>query len=249
MNIGALAISPTDDQILYVGTGELYRRTSRPYSSMTGEGIFKSSNRGEDWVQLEATLNDDFLYVSDIVISPNDSRRIYAATNTGVWRSDNGGVSFVQSLSTQDANGNRYEGCTDLDIRSDMEVDWVLATCASRSIDDRYYLVGLLPTTCSGPCDGRIYLNQDAAVSDNWDVALSETGMGRTSLTVFPGDQNIVYALVASNEPGPDKTGDGVGDYENGLHGVIRSEDGGQTWTATLPSACCAMAGIKKAKF
>ena len=234
MNIGALALAPDNDQVIYVGTGELYRRTLRPYSSMTGSGIFKSSNGGGDWVQLQASLTDDFLYVSDIVISPNDSNRIYAATNTGVWRSDDGGVSFEQSLSTREAGGNLFEGCTDLDIRTDLGVDWLLATCASRSTDDRYYLVGLLPTTCIGPCDGRIYLNQDAATGDDWDVVLSESGMGRTSLSVFPGDQNIVYALVASNAPGPDKIGDGVGDYENGLHGVFRSDDGGQTWDATL---------------
>ena len=36
VNIGALAISPANDQVIYVGTGELYRRTNRPYSSMTG---------------------------------------------------------------------------------------------------------------------------------------------------------------------------------------------------------------------
>lgn len=234
VNIGALAISPTNDQVIYVGTGELYRRTSRPYSSMTGSGIFKSSNGGEDWVQLEASLTDDFLYVSDLVISPNDARRLYAATNTGVWRSDDGGVSFVQSLSTVEAGGNRYEGCTDLEIRSDTGGDWVLATCASRSTDDRYFLVGLLPDACNGPCDARIYLNRDAAGSGSWEVTLTEQGMGRTSLSIFSDDQNIVYAVAASTAPGPDKTGDGVGDYDNGLHGVFRSDDGGQTWNATL---------------
>ena len=234
LNVGALAISPEDDRVLYAGTGELYRRTNRPYSSMTGAGIFKTTNAGLDWVQLSATLSDDFAYVSDIVVSASDGNRLYAATNTGIWRSDDGGASFSQVLSTDDGSGNRYEGCTDLEIRPDLDVDWVLATCSSRSIDDRYYLPGLLPATCNGPCDGRIYINRDAGGDGAWDVALSEIGMGRTSLAAFAGDPAIVYALAASNQPGPDKTGDGVGDYENGLHAVFRSNDGGQSWAATL---------------
>ena len=234
LNVGALAIDPTADNVLYAGTGELYRRTNRPYSSMSGAGIFKTTNAGEDWVQLESTLNDNFLYVSDIVVSPNDSSRIYAATNTGVWQSNDGGATFTQSLSTDNGSGNQYEGCTDLAIREDRNTDWVIATCSSRSTDDRYYLPGLLPATCNGPCDGRIYLNRDAAGGGNWQVTLSESGMGRTSVAVFDADPRILYALSASTVPGPDKNGDGIGDYDNGLHAVFRSDNGGQSWTATL---------------
>jgi hypothetical protein len=234
VNVGALAISPANDEVIFAGTGELYRRTNRPYSSMTGSGIFKSTNAGEDWVQLQSSVSEDFSYVSDIVISPNNAARIYAATNTGVWRSDDNGASFVQTLSTDEGNGNLFEGCTDLTVRNDMGVDWVLATCSSRSEDDRYFLPGLLPGSCNGPCDGRIYLNQDAAASDDWQVVLTEAGMGRTSLSVFPGNQDVVYALSSSTLPGPDKTGDGRGDYDNGLHAVFRSDDGGQTWNATV---------------
>ncbi|MDX1569999.1 MAG: hypothetical protein R3200_05890 [Xanthomonadales bacterium] len=233
-NVGALAISPADDNVHYAGTGELYRRTNRPYSSMTGSGMFKTTNAGADWVQLSATVNDDFAYVSDIVISPNDPNRLYAATNSGIWRSDDGGVSFVQTLATSAESGPRFEGCTDLEIRRDLARDWVLATCASRSTDDRYYLPGLLPDACNGPCDSRIFLNRDADAGGSWEVVLSETGMGRVSLAAFPGDPSILYALAASNQRGPDKNGDGLGDYENGLHAVFRSDDGGQSWAATL---------------
>ncbi|MEM7706839.1 MAG: hypothetical protein AAF358_14870 [Pseudomonadota bacterium] len=237
-NVGALAVASTPGAdpglVMYAGTGELYRRTNRPYASMTGSGIFKSTNGGEDWVQLSATVNDNFLYVSDLVISPGNPNRIYAATNTGVWRSDNGGATFSVSLSTMDGDTNRFEGCTDLELLDFGGGDRLLATCASRSTDDRYFLPGLLPDGCMGPCDARILLNAAAEQSDAWDVVLTEPGMGRTSLAAFAGDPNVVYALSASTQPGPDKTGDGVGDYDNGLHGVFRSNDAGATWEATL---------------
>ncbi|MFK7954513.1 MAG: hypothetical protein AB8B96_00320 [Lysobacterales bacterium] len=234
VNVGALAIAPDNDQVMYAGTGELYRRTNRAYASMTGSGVFKSTNGGQDWLQLSASNNENFDYVSDLVVSSVNPQRIYAATNTGVWQSSNGGTSFSQSLDIRENAGSRFEGCTDLDLLNDGGRDRLLVSCASRSTDDRYYLPGLLPGACAGPCDGRVYLNADAASGQAWDVVLSEPGMGRTSLAYSASDPAVVYALSASTVPGPDKTGDGIGDYDNGLHGVFRSDDGGSTWTAQL---------------
>lgn len=236
INIGAIAIDATHVDTLYVGTGELYRKTNRPYSSMSGSGIFKTIDGGETWLQLDATNNDNFMYVSDILISPNNHKRIYAATNTGVWRSDNGGISFIQTLFPNDGMGNSlYEGCNDLSIRNDKTDDWVLVSCASRSTDDRYYLPGLLPDACNGdPCDARIYVNTQAQVSDDWEVVLTEPGMGRTQMSIHKANQDIIYASSANTDGGPDLNGDFFPDLHNGLHAIFKSIDGGLTWQATL---------------
>ncbi|MFK8010559.1 MAG: WD40/YVTN/BNR-like repeat-containing protein [Marinicellaceae bacterium] len=235
INVGALAIDNHQPETIYAGTGELYRKTLRPYSSMTGAGIFKTIDGGQTWLQLSATVNENFMYVSDIVISPNDNKVLYAATNTGVWRSLNGGVTFSQTLFPNDGLGNQlYEGCNDLSIREDKEDDWLLVTCASRSQDDRYYLPGLLPFTCNGPCDARIYVNTDAKDSDDWQVSLSEVGMGRTQLAIHKANQNIIYASSANTDGGPDLNGDTIPDLDNGLHAIFRSDDGGLTWNARL---------------
>ncbi len=50
---------------------------------------------------------------------------------------------------------------------------------------------------------------------------LSQPGMGRTTLAVAPSRQNTIYALSASNVPGPG------GRFEQGLHAVYRSTAGG----------------------
>ncbi len=235
INVGALVIDTVNPRVMYAGTGELYRRTLRPYSNMTGAGMFKSIDGGESWKQLDATINDNFLYVSDIIISPNDHTRLYAATNTGIWRSSDSGVSFEQVLFPSDNSGNAlFEGCTDLDVRTDQGTDWVLASCASRSTDDRYWLPGLLPDTCNGPCDARIYLNTDAAGSGDWNVVLTEPGMGRTQMSIHAADQSVIYASSANTDGGPDLSGDGQPDLHNGLHAVFRSSDGGQSWQATV---------------
>lgn len=236
LNIGALAIDANNPNVLYAGTGELYRNSAMPWSPMRGAGILKSTDAGQHWTALAVTATSDFFYVSDIQISPHDSNRLYAATNTGVWRSNDAGVTFQQELRPMDAQGDLfYEGCTNLAIRSDVQTDWVLASCASRSTDDRYYLPGtILPPACPGPCPAAVFLNTDVTGAGHWNNVLSETGQGKTTLDIHRANQSIIYAAAASIEPGPDRTGDGVGDYDNGLHAIFRSNDGGQTWQATV---------------
>ncbi|HRQ63790.1 MAG TPA: hypothetical protein PKZ76_02815 [Xanthomonadaceae bacterium] len=237
INIGALAIDPVEPDTIYAGTGELYRNSERPYAAMWGRGILRSTDGGRTWPQLLATQGPDFRYVSDIVISHHDHRRLYAATNTGVWRSDDRGRSFVQVLRPTDEHGQLlYEGCTDLTLLPGHPGDHLLATCASRSTDDRYWLPGtLLPPACSGPCPASVFLSERAEHPvPQWQLVLSEPGMGRTELAVAPSNPSIVYALSASTVPGFDRNGNGHGDYDNGLHAVFRSDDGGRSWDARL---------------
>lgn len=236
LNIGALAIDPERPDTLYAGTGELYRDSGMPWSPMSGSGILKSVDGGASWSPLLATQNADFRYVSDIVFSPRDSRRLYAATNSGIWRSRDGGATFERLLKPADAQDQRrYEGCTDLAMRSDTPQDWLLATCASRSIADRYWLPGTVtPPACNGPCPAAIFLNTDAGNAGQWETVLSEAGQGRTQIDIHRADPRVIYAVAASIAPGFDRTGDGVGDYDNGLHALWRSEDGGRTWDARL---------------
>lgn len=237
INIGALAIDPLDPDVIYAGTGELYRNSERPYAAMWGQGILRSTDGGASWPQLLATRGPDFRYVSDIVISHHDHRRIYAATNTGVWRSDDRGRNFTRVLSPTDGQGGLlYEGCTDLQLVPGQPGDHLLATCASRSTDDRYWLPGtLLPPACSGPCPASVFLSEDASVAvPQWQLVLSEPGMGRTELAMAPSNPDIIYALSASVQPGFDRNGNGLGDYENGLHAIFRSSDGGRTWASRV---------------
>jgi photosystem II stability/assembly factor-like uncharacterized protein len=235
LNIGALAIDPVEPDTIYAGTGELYRNNQRPYSAMWGQGVLRSSDGGQTFRQLLATANDDFRYVSDVVVSRIDHRRVYVASNTGVWRSRDAGATFEKLLAGYVGDQFQYEGCTDLLLLPDAGRDVLLASCSSRSTDDRYYLPGtVLPPACPGPCPAAIFRNDDAAGSAAFQPVLSETAMGRTSMDYARSNPNVVYAISASIAPGPDRTGDGRGDYENGLHAVWRSSDGGRTWQARL---------------
>ena len=236
INIGSLLIDPVDPNRIYAGTGELYRNSGQPYAAMWGQGILRSTDNGQSFQQLNATANDNFRYVADLAVSPHDHNRIYAATNTGIWRSGDGGISFTQVLRPADGGGNlKYEGCNDLQVLPDAGRDVLLAACSSRSTSDRYYLPNtVLPIACPGPCPAAIFRNEDAGGTGAWQQVLSEGGMGRTQIDYARSSPAIVYALSASIVPGFDRTGDGIGDYNNGLHALFRSTDGGRTWQAQL---------------
>ncbi len=189
-------------------TDTLYAGTGEGFfnaDSVQGAGIFVTTNGGDSWAQLASTDTADFFFVNDLIVSPNDSDRIYAATRTGIWRSLDAGVSFTQVFSTAIMGG-----CLDLDIRTDSGPgDVMFATCGTFA-------------------QASIMRNTDAGGAGAWTEVFTEAEMGRTSLAISPSDQDTIYALAASIVPGPG------GNYNNGLHAVFRSEDGGDTWAARV---------------
>lgn len=169
LNIGALAMDPTDSNTLYAGTGEWY-------TGFQGDGIYKTTNAGATWLPLASTANNQFYYVNKLVISPNNNQRIYAATWSGVWTSGNGGTTWSNILNTNTA----YYGCQDLAIRPDMNPDVVFASCS-----------GVAKTT-----DFQVLQNTNAP-STTWAQVQTQPGMGRTSLAIAPSQPATIYALAA----------------------------------------------------
>jgi hypothetical protein len=156
---------PAAPDTIYAGTGELYRNSAQPYSAMWGQGILKSTDGGLTFEQLPATANDDFRYVSDIVLSPHDHLRLLRRHNTGIWRSNDGGGTFTQLLATgRPGQQPAVRGCTTCSIRPDQPTDFVLASCASRSTDDRYWIPGTDPAARRARvlAPAAIFVNTDA---------------------------------------------------------------------------------------
>lgn len=235
LSIGAIALH-ADGRGVLVGTGELYRNTEHPYSAMSGGGVFESLDGGANFSPWRSTLNSNFAYVSDLIISPRNPQRVYIASNSGVWRSNDGGRTLQQLLRPATLDMAHYEGCTDLDLHLEDGQEQLLVSCASRSTSDRYYLPGtVFGTACNGPCPSALFRSRDAsAATVVFDQVLSEPGMGRSSIARAPSNPKIMYLLSASIAPGPDRDGDFVGDYDNGLHALFRSDDGGVSWQAQL---------------
>ncbi|HCC72124.1 MAG TPA: hypothetical protein DEQ09_13375, partial [Bacteroidales bacterium] len=99
-SIGAIAVAPSDNQIVFVGTGEGDPRNDISY----GDGIYRSDNGGDSWTHLGLDNTERF---SAIVIHPEDPDVVYAAamgeawsesSDRGIYKSIDGGKSWDKIL-------------------------------------------------------------------------------------------------------------------------------------------------------
>ncbi|MBI3404467.1 MAG: glycoside hydrolase, partial [Acidobacteria bacterium] len=106
-SIGAIAVAPSDPNIVYVGSGE---GLQRPDLS-TGDGIYKSTDAGKTWTHLGLR---DGQQIPHIVVDPHNPDRLFVAvlghpygpnTERGVFRSTDGGKTFEKVLYTDENTG------------------------------------------------------------------------------------------------------------------------------------------------
>jgi photosystem II stability/assembly factor-like uncharacterized protein len=99
-SIGAIAVAPSDPNIIYVGTGEPDIRSQHSY----GVGLFKSTDAGRTWHHIGLT---DSRQIGKIVVDPSDPNRVYVAalghvykanSERGVYRSLDGGKTWKKVL-------------------------------------------------------------------------------------------------------------------------------------------------------
>jgi len=89
---GDIAIDPTNPNILYYGTGELNYSLDSQY----GDGIYKSTNAGLNWLKISPATQTG-TYTGKIIVDPVNPQNVYAAGNVGVFKSTNGGVNWAST--------------------------------------------------------------------------------------------------------------------------------------------------------
>src|SRR5271156_4908744 len=106
-SIGALAVAPSNPDIIYVGSGEGLRRPDLS----TGDGIYKSTDAGKTWQHLGLR---DGQQITNILIDPQDPNRVFVAvlghpygpnSERGVFRSTDGGATWQKILYKDDDTG------------------------------------------------------------------------------------------------------------------------------------------------
>ena len=99
-SIGAIAVAPSDPNIIYVGTGEPDIRSQHSY----GIGLFKSVDAGKTWHSIGLA---ETRQIGRIVVDPADPNRVYVAAlghvyeanpDRGVYRSLDGGAHWKKVL-------------------------------------------------------------------------------------------------------------------------------------------------------
>ncbi len=98
--VTTIAQSPSNPDIVYFGTGEGFGNSD----AISGDGIWKSINRGISWTQLlitgrigsDGSTATSFGAINRLLVSPSDPKLVLAATNTGLYRSTNGGTKWTK---------------------------------------------------------------------------------------------------------------------------------------------------------
>jgi hypothetical protein len=99
-SIGAIAVAPSDPQIVYVGSGE---GLHRPDLSV-GDGIYKSTDAGATWTHLGLRNGQQ---ISQMAVDPHDPNRLFVAVaghpygpnpERGIFRSTDGAKTFEKVL-------------------------------------------------------------------------------------------------------------------------------------------------------
>ena len=206
-SIGAIAIAPSNPNIIYVGSGE---GLQRPDLS-TGDGVYKSTNAGKTWTHLGLR---DGQQIPQIVVSPRDPNTVYVAvmghpygpnTERGLFKSTDGGQSFQKVLYKNENTGA-------IDIVMD-PVNPDILYCALWEARQGPWENGAF----SGPGSGLFKSTDGGATWKPLTTGLptfDADGLGRIGITVAPSMPSRLFATVNSTR------GDGL----------FRSDDAGESW-------------------
>ncbi len=205
-SVGAIAVSESDPNIVYVGMGE---HAVRGVMTHHGDGVYKSADAGKTWKKIGLELTQ---HISRIAIHPTDPDLVYVAAqgalygNTkerGVYKSTNGGATWKNVLYVDDKSG-----CVELSM--DMNNPRILYAAMNE--------YGRLPwKVISGGEGSGLYKSTDGG--DNWKKIQKglPKELGKMSVAVCRSNSDRVYALVES-------------DSEKELGGVFVSTNGGENW-------------------
>ena len=205
-SIGAIAVAPSNPNVLYAGTGESDIRSALS----SGDGVYKSTDGGQTWKNIGLR---DSRQISRIVVDPKNPDIVYVGAlghaygpnaERGVFKSTDGGSTWTHVL---DKGSNI--GVSDLAIAiASPNILFAGTWNAHRPPWSTYPPI-------NGP-GGAIYRSTDSGAT--WTQltgnGLPEGDLGRVGVAVSP-DGKRVYALLDAGKKS----------------GLYRSDDGGNTWT------------------
>lgn len=95
----SIAMAESNHDVIYAGTGEGFNNLD----GVDGSGMFKSTDRGENWTQLEASVNAGINTVTRLVIDPENEDIVVVSASSGVYKTTDGGANWTKTYSE---NGN-----------------------------------------------------------------------------------------------------------------------------------------------
>ena len=204
-SIGAISVSKSDPNVIYVGGGE---KTVRGNVS-SGYGIWKSEDAGKTWT--ESGLKNS-RHVPRIAIHPNNHDIVYAGVlgniykptqERGVYKSIDGGKTWKKTLFS-----NEHAGVVDL----------IMDPTNPRILYASTWRINRTPYSLNSGGEGSaLWKSTDSG--ETWTEISTKKGfpegiLGIIGVTVSPLNNQRIWAIVENKDKG----------------GLYRSDDGGETW-------------------
>lgn len=111
LNVTSIVMDPNNPVVMYAATGEGFSGSSGPGPNPAapgGAGVFKSTDAGLTWNQLQSTANAQWSFVNRLSHHPTLSNILLAATASGVYRTVDGGTSWIRVLPFVNAYQVKY---------------------------------------------------------------------------------------------------------------------------------------------
>lgn len=205
-SVGDLAVSPTNPNIIYVGTGEGLHRPDLA----VGDGMFKTIDGGNTWEHIGL---DDIQQVSRVIVHPTNPDIVFVAglghpygpnQMRGIFRSLDGGETWEKTLYINGSTGA-------VQVEFDPNNSNILFADMWEHLEGPWENARF-----SGPKSG-LYKSKDGGTT--WQKIIKglptpEQGLGRIGVAIAPSNSNKMYATVDAKENG----------------GIYESEDAGESW-------------------
>ena len=214
-SIGALAVAPSDPNVVWAGTGEAFIRSN----VSIGNGVYRSTDAGESWAHMGL---DESGRVGRIAIHPTDPDVVFVAAaghlygpqqERGLYRTRDGGETWERVLFAGENAGA-------IDVVMDPTNPRILFAATWQM------QIWTWGRESGGPESG-LWTSRDGG--DTWTRlegrGLPRGTIGKIGLGMSPDDPDRVYALI---ETSSNRDFEPLDEHEGTLW---RSDDGGRSWS------------------
>ena len=206
-SVGAIAVSESHTNVVYVGMGE---HAPRGVMTSHGDGVYKSTDAGKTWTHMGLKETQ---HISRIVVHPRDPNILWVAAqgalngpneDRGIFKSTNGGKSWTRTLFV-----NNLTGASELSL--DYHNPDILYAAMWEHMRTPWQVI-------SGGEGSGLYKSSDGG--DTWEKihqGLPEE-KGKMAIAVSRANSDWVYALIES-------------DSQQEKGGLFVSKNAGKNWT------------------